>query len=140
MLSYVLSCLIFTKCYIYTKEWLLCSHTLVQNVPTLLCNISTYRKLPPPYGLRFRSRPEAASNPTSPDLPAGRPRDATPVRPLILLHAAAPRPPAGMGRYGPFPTAAGDGGGCLPLPIVAAEGALAVLDGAIATAAFVQVG
>ena len=45
-----------------------------------------------------------------------------------------------MGRYGPFPTAAGDGGGCLPLPIVAAEGALAVLDGAIATAAFVQVG
>jgi len=44
-----------------------------------------------------------------------------------------------MGRYGPFPTAAGDGGGCLPLPIVAAEGALAVVDGAIATAAFVQV-
>ncbi|XP_066312568.1 tobamovirus multiplication protein 1-like isoform X2 [Miscanthus floridulus] len=43
-----------------------------------------------------------------------------------------------MGRYGPFPAAAGDGGGCLPLPIVAAEGALAVLDGAIATAAFVQ--
>jgi len=43
-----------------------------------------------------------------------------------------------MGRYGPFPTAAGDGGGCLPLPIVAAEGALAVVDGAIATAAFVQ--
>ncbi|KAG2591659.1 tobamovirus multiplication protein 1-like isoform X3 [Panicum virgatum] len=47
------------------------------------------------------------------------------------------RPPI-MGRYGPFPTAAGDGGGCLPLPIVAAEGALAVVDGAIATAAFVQ--
>jgi len=45
-----------------------------------------------------------------------------------------------MGRYGPFPAAAGDGGGCLPLPIVAAEGALAVLDVAIATAAFVQVG
>ncbi|ONM38207.1 hypothetical protein ZEAMMB73_Zm00001d043483 [Zea mays] len=44
-----------------------------------------------------------------------------------------------MGRYGPFPAAAGDGGGCLPLPIVAAEGALAVLDGAIATAAFVQI-
>jgi len=43
-----------------------------------------------------------------------------------------------MGRYGPFPAAAGDGGGCLPLPIVAAEGALAVLDVAIATAAFVQ--
>ncbi|KAG2600752.1 tobamovirus multiplication protein 1-like isoform X2 [Panicum virgatum] len=43
-----------------------------------------------------------------------------------------------MGRYGPFPTAAGDGGGCLPLPIVATEGALAVVDGAIATAAFVQ--
>ncbi|RLM91803.1 hypothetical protein C2845_PM08G25620 [Panicum miliaceum] len=43
-----------------------------------------------------------------------------------------------MGRYGPFPTAAGDGGGCLPLPIVAAEGALAVVDGAIAIAAFVQ--
>jgi hypothetical protein len=45
-----------------------------------------------------------------------------------------------MGRYGPFPAAAGDGGGCLPLPIVAAEGALAVVDGVIAAAAFVQVG
>ena len=57
-----------------------------------------------------------------------------PSPPLPLLT----RPPI-MGRYGPFPTAAGDGGGCLPLPIVAAEGALAVVDGAIATAAFVQV-
>lgn len=45
-----------------------------------------------------------------------------------------------MGRYGAFPAAAGDGGGCLPPPIIAAEGALAVVDGAIATAAFVQVG
>ncbi|OEL24405.1 hypothetical protein BAE44_0014574 [Dichanthelium oligosanthes] len=45
-----------------------------------------------------------------------------------------------MGRYGSFPAAAGDGGGCLPLPIVAAEGALAVVDGAIAAASFVQVG
>jgi hypothetical protein len=45
-----------------------------------------------------------------------------------------------MDRYGSFPAAAGDGGGWLPLPIVGAEGALAVLDGAIATAAFVQVG
>ncbi|CAO2197604.1 unnamed protein product [Urochloa humidicola] len=43
-----------------------------------------------------------------------------------------------MGRNGPFPAAAGDGGGCLPLPIVVAEGALAVVDGAIATVAFVQ--
>ncbi|CAO1945998.1 unnamed protein product [Urochloa humidicola] len=43
-----------------------------------------------------------------------------------------------MGRNSPFPAAAGDGGGCLPLPIVVAEGALAVVDGAIATAAFVQ--
>ncbi|KAL6845166.1 hypothetical protein ACP4OV_024661 [Aristida adscensionis] len=44
-----------------------------------------------------------------------------------------------MGRYGPFRGAvAGDGGGCLPLPIVAAEIALAVVDGAIAIAAFVQ--
>ncbi|KAF8663711.1 hypothetical protein HU200_055032 [Digitaria exilis] len=43
-----------------------------------------------------------------------------------------------MGRYGPFPAAAGDGGGCLPLPIVAAEVALSIVDGAIATAAFVQ--
>jgi len=43
-----------------------------------------------------------------------------------------------MGRYGPFPTAAGDGGGCLPLPIVATVGELAAVDGAIATAAFVQ--
>ncbi|CAO2178251.1 unnamed protein product [Urochloa humidicola] len=43
-----------------------------------------------------------------------------------------------MGRNGPFPAAAGDGGGCLPLPICVAEGALAVVDGAIATAAFVQ--
>ncbi|XP_062221349.1 protein TOM THREE HOMOLOG 1-like isoform X1 [Phragmites australis] len=43
-----------------------------------------------------------------------------------------------MVRYGPFRVAAGDGGGCPPLPIVASEAVLAVVDGAIATAAFVQ--
>ncbi|KAG8055430.1 hypothetical protein GUJ93_ZPchr0001g32600 [Zizania palustris] len=35
-------------------------------------------------------------------------------------------------------TAAGDGGGCLPMPIVAAEVALAVIDASISAAAFVQ--
>jgi hypothetical protein len=45
-----------------------------------------------------------------------------------------------MGRYGLFTIASGDGGACLPLPIVASEAALAVVDGAIAAAAFVQVG
>jgi hypothetical protein len=45
-----------------------------------------------------------------------------------------------MGRYGLFRIASGDGGACLPPPIVASEAALAVVDGAIAAAAFVQVG
>ncbi|GJN17656.1 hypothetical protein PR202_gb04742 [Eleusine coracana subsp. coracana] len=45
-----------------------------------------------------------------------------------------------MGRYGPFRIASGDGRGCLPLPIVVSEAVLAVVDGAIAAAAFVQVG
>ncbi|XP_044357823.1 tobamovirus multiplication protein 1 isoform X2 [Triticum aestivum] len=41
--------------------------------------------------------------------------------------------------YAPFRGAAsGDGGGCLPLPIIAAEAALAVVDAAIAATAFVQ--
>lgn len=55
--------------------------------------------------------------------------------------AAASSSPIGMSRYhGPFRAAAsGDGGGCLPLPIIAAEAALAVVDAAIAATAFVQV-
>jgi hypothetical protein len=45
-----------------------------------------------------------------------------------------------MGRYGLLrAVASGDGGGCLPPPIIAAETALAVIDAAIAAAAFVQV-
>ena len=54
--------------------------------------------------------------------------------------AAASSSPTGMSRYyAPFRGAAsGDGGGCLPLPIIAAEAALAVVDAAIAATAFVQ--
>ncbi|KQK09748.1 tobamovirus multiplication protein 1 [Brachypodium distachyon] len=45
-----------------------------------------------------------------------------------------------MGRFGLVraAAAAGDGGGCLPLPIIAAEAALAAIDAAISAAAFVQ--
>ncbi|KAL5223328.1 hypothetical protein ABZP36_028041 [Zizania latifolia] len=44
-----------------------------------------------------------------------------------------------MGLSGLFRSvAAGDGGGCLPMPIVAAEAALAVIDASISVAAFVQ--
>ncbi|KAG8077937.1 hypothetical protein GUJ93_ZPchr0007g4196 [Zizania palustris] len=44
-----------------------------------------------------------------------------------------------MGLSGLFRSvAAGDGGGCLPMPIVAAEVALAVIDASISIAAFVQ--
>uniref|UniRef100_A0A0E0JNR5 THH1/TOM1/TOM3 domain-containing protein n=1 Tax=Oryza punctata TaxID=4537 RepID=A0A0E0JNR5_ORYPU len=44
-----------------------------------------------------------------------------------------------MGRHGMSRgAAAGDGGGCLPMPIVAAEAALAVIDTSISVAAFVQ--
>ncbi|GJM93117.1 hypothetical protein PR202_ga09646 [Eleusine coracana subsp. coracana] len=44
-----------------------------------------------------------------------------------------------MGRYGPLRIASRDGGGCLPLPIVISEAVLAVVDGAIAAVAFVQI-
>ncbi|XP_006646327.2 tobamovirus multiplication protein 1 [Oryza brachyantha] len=44
-----------------------------------------------------------------------------------------------MGRYGLFSAiAAGDGGGCLPMPVIAAEAALAAIDASISVAAFVQ--
>uniref|UniRef100_A0A0E0C7S6 THH1/TOM1/TOM3 domain-containing protein n=1 Tax=Oryza meridionalis TaxID=40149 RepID=A0A0E0C7S6_9ORYZ len=44
-----------------------------------------------------------------------------------------------MGRHGMSRgAAAGDGGGCLPMPVIAAEAALAVIDASISVAAFVQ--
>jgi hypothetical protein len=45
-----------------------------------------------------------------------------------------------MGRHGMSRgAAAGDGGGCLPMPVISAEVALAVIDASISVAAFVQV-
>jgi hypothetical protein len=46
-----------------------CPVSLLQSIPSLGLRQSAPALS---YGLRFRSRPEAASNPTSPDLPAGR--------------------------------------------------------------------